>query len=239
MLEIVILAVLSITTIVGLDNVKDHSLDVMHSVSDSVYSVYNETGRGTGWVTTTKNGRKVMVTNVHVCESNIPLMFTEKNGKRYVLPIIAKDPTHDICLLQAPKNSVPLELGDDVFENETAYSVGFPAIDFMSSQRGLIKGYAQLKMQYPLPPEQCKGMKKIHVEMLEVQHDDGTVKVEPICVFSAEGLVTTIQVDGGASGSPILNSNEKVIGMTMVRTGNINWAQGVPLKALKAFLNKY
>lgn len=239
MLELIILAVLSITTAVGLDNVKDHSLDVMYDVSDSIYMVQNPTGRGTGWVTETKKGHKVIVTNVHVCDSDLPVMFTEKDGKRYILPIIAKDPTHDICLLKAPKNAVPLELADDVFENEVAYSVGFPAIEFMSSQRGLIKGYEQLKMVYPLPPEKCKGQKKLRVEMLEVEQPDGTLKEEPICVFSAEGLVTTIQVDGGASGSPILNSDEKVVGMTMVRTGNINWAQGVPLKNLRAFLNKY
>lgn len=239
MLELILIVVLGITGAVSIDNVKDKSLDVMNNVSESVYSIHNLQGRGTGWITTAKSGKKVMVTNVHVCDSDLPVMFTEKDGKQYILPILGKDPSHDICVLAAPKNSVPLELADEVLENETAYSVGFPTIDFMSSQKGLIKGYSRLKMHYDgLPLDQCKG-KKFKIETHDVEQRDGSIKAEKLCMFSAEAVVTTIQIDGGASGSPILNEDEEVIGMTMVRSGNINWAQGVPLKNLKAFLNKF
>jgi Trypsin-like peptidase domain len=239
MIELLLFAVLSITTMVGIDNVKDHSLDVMEDVGESVYSVFNETGRGTAWATTSKSGKVVLVTNVHVCDGPSPFMVTEQKGRKLILPILAKDPTHDICLLKAPRGAVPLDLADDVYENETAYSVGFPLVEFLSSQRGLVKGYQQIQMEYPLPLELCKGQKKLSIKSFKYENDEGEIIEKKICVFSAEALVTTIVVDGGASGSPIVNEDEEVIGMTMLRAGNVNWAQGVPLKNLKAFLNKY
>jgi Trypsin-like peptidase domain len=239
MLELILLITLTFTTVAGIDSVRDKSLDVMNSVSDSVYPVYHAEGRGTAWATKTKSGKVVLVTNVHVCESPLPVMFSDRNGRKLILPIIAKDPTHDTCLLKAPRGAVPLTLADDVYENEVAYSVGYPLVEFLSSQKGLVKGYQDLRMRYPLPPEKCKGLKKLKLETLEYDDDEGKHHKEQVCVFSAEGLVTTIVVDGGASGSPILNEDEEVIGMTMLRAGNVNWAQGVPLKSLKAFLNKY
>jgi len=229
MLELIILAALSLSTYVALDNVKDKSADVMSDVSESVYQLYNDVGRGTGWIAETKSGKKVMVTNVHVCDGPTGVMWTDKNGLHTVMKVIAKDSKHDICILTAPAGSVPLKLADKVHAEETVYLVGFPLIEFMSSNKGLVKGYSHLELQYDLPVSKCKGEKfKIY-----------KVKNREICVFSGTVLVTTANTDAGGSGSPILNKYEEVVGMVMIVAGNIAWGQGVPLSALKEFLNKH
>lgn len=239
MVEIIVLAVLALTTALSIDSVKDKSLDVMYEVEDSIFSVYGIKSRGTGWVALTKKGKKVIVTNAHVCGDD-KFMYTTKNKKVYTLAVLATDPTHDICLIQAPMGADPLILADDVFANQKAYSVGFPLVDFMSSQNGLTKGYNSLSLEYRnISLKDCVGEKFKITELAYKDTKSGKDKKEKICIFTAEALVTTIVVDGGASGSPILNSSEEVVGMTMARVGNINWAYGVPLRNIKSFLNKH
>lgn len=238
MLSLILFATLSLFTYTAIDNVRDKSAEVMKDVEDSVYLVQNQVGRGTGWVTITKGGTKVMVTNVHVCDSPIPFMWTEKNGVRTLLRVLAKDSKHDICIMTAPTGAVPLKLAHVVHAEETVYAVGFPIIEFMSSNKGLTKGLSRLEIEYDTPLEKCKG-KKHEIRRTRQQHDNGTTTVENTCWFVGTVLVTTANTDAGGSGSPILNRNEEVVAMVMVTTGNIAWGQGVPLSAIKEFLNKY
>jgi hypothetical protein len=237
MLALILFAALSLSTYVGIENVKDKTADVMEDVGGSVYSVHNLTSRGTAWAAKTKKGTKVLVTNVHVCDSVIPIMFTQKGGKNYTLQVLAKDSKHDICLLSAPPNAVPLKLADEVVPEETVYAVGFPIVDFMTSTKGNAKGIVPIKMPYNISIDQCVGEKfeKFKGPML---HPNGKVYEEEVCLFVGKVLTTTANTDAGGSGSPILNKDEEVVGMVMVCVGNIAWAQGVPLEALKEFLNK-
>ncbi len=239
MFTLLLVAALGLGSYFGIQDAKDHSQDVMTDVSESIYMVAHMRGRGTGWVTTAKSGKKVMLTNVHVCDSELPVMFTTKHGKQLVLKILGKDSKHDVCVLEAPKNAVPLVMAEGVEKEEDVYSVGFPTIEFMTSQHGRLKGYTQLTMPYELPLEKCKGAEKYSIRDVPTQDEKGKVTTEKTCVFSAKGLVTTIVVDGGASGSPILNADEEVVGMTMIRAGNIGWDIGVPLADLKRVLSKY
>lgn len=232
MLELVIIAVLSVTTYLGFDGQKDRSADIMKDVSGSIYIVYDKTGRGTGWIAKAKSGKLYMVTNGHVCESAKESMNTEKNGVLSELTIRYRDPRHDICLLDAPKKAVALPLAKKVYKEKEAYAVGFPAVEFMTSQQGLVKGYEIVSMPYPLPPGQCKDLPKFEIYKRKLENG----KTEEICVFHGNTVVTTIQSDSGGSGSPILNDDEEVIGMVMLTTGNISWAQGVPLDELKRVL---
>jgi S1-C subfamily serine protease len=239
MLALLLIAALGLGSYVGIDSVKDHSEDVMVDVQDSIFGVANLQGRGTGWVTTAKSGRKVLVTNVHVCDSQIPVMFTQKGNHKYMLNVLGKDSKHDICILEAPKGAPALPLAANVVAEEQIYSVGFPLIEFMTSQSGRLKGYTKLSMPYELPLEKCTGAEKYSIQTLKVKQDDGTVTEEKTCIFTARELVTTIPMDDGGSGSPILNADEEVVGMTMIRAGNLGWAGGVPLSDLKRVLSKY
>ena len=238
MLALILFAALSLSTYVGIDNVRDKSAQVMEDVGESVYLVRNEQGYGTGWVTKTKSGLKVMVTNVHVCDSELPLMWTEKDGVRTMMQVLYKDSKHDICLMTAPANSVPLKLADHIKPETNVYFVGFPIIEFMSSNKGLVKGISLLRMPYNLPVNKCVG-EKYKIYSLPVQQPDGSVRKQDTCVFEAPVVVTTANTDAGGSGSPMLNDEEEVVGMVMVCAGNIAWGQGVPLDALKEFLNKH
>lgn len=234
-MTIIILAIaLTMSTYLAVDAGKDEAQEMMYEVKGSIFSLYGEKSRGTGWAARTKKGKKVIVTNDHVCGKN-KTMFTQKGAMSYNLAVIYKDPSHDICLLEAPKNAETLRLAEDVYKEEKAFSIGFPAIEWMSSQAGRIKGIETTRVDYEdTPLEDCVGVKFMITTIKRKGKPD-----KKICIFSAEALVTTIQIDGGASGSPILNSDEEVIGMTMARAGNINWAQGVPLNRIKNVLNKH
>lgn len=237
MLELILLVALGLSTYVGIDNVKDKSADVMEDVGESVYSVSNFVGRGTAWAAKTKSGKTVLVTNAHVCDSSVPLMFTVKDGEKHILRVLEKDSKHDICLLSAPPNAVPLELADSLPMEEQVYAVGFPLIDFMSSSRGVVKGYIPVEVPYNTPVSECHGQ-KFFVFTSPMRMPDGQVKEQTVCIFKAIVLTTTIPTDGGASGSPILNKDDEVVGMVMLRMGSVSWAEGVPLSAIKEFLYK-
>jgi S1-C subfamily serine protease len=229
-------AAFSIASYVSLIQAKDSSSsEMMAEIGKSVYMLYDSTGRGTGWIVKGKSGNKYMMTNGHVCEDSENGMMTNKDGQIWDLTIRFRDPYHDICLLDAPPKAIPLKVAKEVVMEESAYIVGFPAIQFMSIEHGLIKGYDLVDMPYPVSLEECRDRPKLQIR--RTKNKDG--KDVDICVFHGQTVVTTIVTDAGASGSPIVNEDSEVIGMVMIAAGNIPWAQGVPLSEIKRVLDSH
>jgi S1-C subfamily serine protease len=207
-------------------------------VKDSVVMVQSVFGgHGSGWVTTTKSGKTVVVTNQHVCDMSPIPVFNLKtaDGKEHPAKVLVKSEEHDLCLLEAPKGYPALELAEEAFQDEEVYIVGYPLIGYMTSTVGKLKGTEMFEEEYPLPPELCKG-KKFRVET-QIKISEKGAQMREVCIFKAPVYVTTAQTDGGASGSPLLNEYGEVVGTVMLMYGNISWAATVDLPSVKRFLD--
>jgi S1-C subfamily serine protease len=92
-------------------------------------------------------------------------------------------------------------------------------------------------MELEIPMELCQGpgfLPKIEPKM---NNKTGLPEFQFTCLRRANHMLTTIQADRGASGSPVLNDRGQVVGVLYAVTGTLAWSIAVPLEDLKSFLN--
>jgi S1-C subfamily serine protease len=231
---------LSMATFVWVSSNPDPAYQVMNDVQSSIYYLYANVNAGTGFATTTASGQIVIITNSHVCErANTNVMYTDKDGTHYTLKIMSVYSDHDLCMLEAPENAVPLKLADVVKKDDVVYTVGFTLVPYMSSSRGRFEGLINAANEiYDISIDKCVGKKFIARDIQQIL-PNGDKQTRKVCIFIAPMVVTTNPVDAGASGSPMLNSDEEVIGVVRATSGRVAWAYGVPLYVLKDFLSKH
>jgi S1-C subfamily serine protease len=207
-------------------------------------------GRGTGFVTLAKSGRRVIVTNAHVCEINniLPVFVVyRRHGDSLRKPlkspavVIKKDDKHDLCIVSVPLDldARPLELADKAYVDTRIYIVGYPIVALLSASDGYIRGYHLIDDQYPLALELCKG-KKYYTKTVPIEQENGMVVKETRCFFRAKFMFTDALGDHGQSGSPGLNGDGEVVGVMSMIDGDFRpFAFLVPLSNLKEFLSTY
>lgn len=226
---------------------------VREFVQESVVYLEDASGKGsgTGFITETKKGRRVIVTNAHVCEMNpaLPIFVvfhrvgnTTRVQVRQPTTVIDKYSKHDLCILAVPaglKKTPALELADAAYLDEKVYMIGYPVEPLLSVGQGRIRGIAPFDIPYEKPILECVG-EKFHIRTVPIKQEDGSVKKEQVCFFKGKFLFVDGPNDAGASGSPGLNASGEVVGvMSMVSGRYYSYSNLVPLESLKDFLSKY
>lgn len=215
----------------------DQAENIRYKVEESIYMLEGERSRGTGFVAENDNGEKFMVTNSHVCEQPVPVMIAvDYQGNRQSLMILKHYSRHDLCVLTAPKDGIPLPLAESIEADERVFVVGYPRIEFMTSMQGYFKGYDMTNTETDIPIKQCT-LPKLRIVEYKGEDENGKQTTLKLCILYVPTAATTVQSDSGASGSPLLNTDGEVVGVVMAIGGNISWAKAVPLKTLKVFLN--
>lgn len=213
--------------------------EIRRDISDSVFRLLGENNSGTGFVTTGGKGKKVMVTNGHVCEGNLFMTAVDKDGNQTRLRVLHESPLTDLCVLQAPLRSTPLPLADKAYKNSKVYAVGYPLGKYMIVQEGRLKGYETSSVPTDTALNRCNLLKhKIRKVKIPIRRDDGSEYdfEEKQCHLVVKSFFTTIPVDRGFSGSPMVNDDSEVVGVIMALKGNVSWGMAVPLKDLKNYL---
>jgi S1-C subfamily serine protease len=207
-------------------------------------------GRGTGWVARAKSGKKVIMTNAHICEMNpvAPIFVVyhrSKGSVRYPIkfPAIAikKDDKQDLCMVSVPPDlkADPLPLADAVYLDSKIYIIGYPIEPLLSVSSGNIRGSTLVDNPYDIPLELCKG-KKFHIETVPIEQENGETIKKTMCFLKAKFTFSDALSDHGASGSPVLDGDGDVVGvMSMIGGQARPFAIFVPLAALKEFLSTY
>jgi len=218
---------------------RDRANEIMEDIEESIYMLDGGGSRATGFITTDADGNIVMISNDHVCGENSTVMnATSHDGKKFKVKILGKSPTADLCLLQAPKNSKPLKLANKALKNEKAYAVGYPLAPFMTATSGRVKGFVRVMTQTNVPIPLCNKPKyRILTRAIPNRIPNAPAITEKGCFLDVQGLFTTVNVDLGFSGSPLLNDKEEVIGVIMTSKGNIAWSTAVSIQELRRFLN--
>lgn len=173
-------------------------------------------GGGTAFLLTGPNGKNVIVTNRHICESfervaDYGVLYLEQSDYRYYTKIVRQSATSDLCLLETPAELVATIDSYDLadrrpLKNEAVYSNGHPFL------LPLTQVYGQVKNEFVLPADPRDSLGGI----------------------LAMGL--RFGVVPGCSGSPVVNVEGKVVGVIFAYMENGGLM--IPLSSLKEFLNE-
>ena len=238
--------------LIKLDNKVNEQTRITKNVAESILSLEDAMGigRGTGFLTLTPNGKKVIITNAHVCEMNpgkpIFVVYHRKGDVlreklKSLALVLKKDDEHDLCVVSVPAEleTQPLVLADDIEVDTKVYIIGYPVVQLLSSSDGFIRGYEGVDQMYPLTPERCIAS-KYYTRVVPITYEDGKITLEKRCFLKATFIFTDALGDHGQSGSPALNGDGEVVGvMSSIKGDARPFALLVPLTSLKKFLSSF
>lgn len=221
------LAVLSIITV---NVISRKPTKVDHPLQKSVYRVMNANkgSTGTGFAIQDGRGRRFIVTNNHVCTLNgmklSAYVFVEREGEENQLKVVGHPvlaaPELDLCIIRAPGIAEPLVLSDrEVKRGEHLVTIGHPEGGPLAIAVGQLIS-AEEEVVLPVAPAVC-GM-------------PGLMSGNCSASF-ALGLMSGPAV-GGQSGSPVFDTNSKVIGVVAATDGDYSTAF-IPVKNLIKVVN--
>lgn len=183
-------------------------------------NVYDVTW-GTGF-TVAYHDRRYLITNWHVC-ANYKKSAAARNdltGKVYSTNVIAEFPKDDLCLLN-PVGSESLEVGSAVKQGYPVYTAGYP-----SSAKG------KLVLRSGKTTKMSNGVLDFHKRgaCLEGFTPAKDEKGTPVCDRAFVVQDTTLLGMEGCSGSPVVNSSGKLVGI--VNQKNDQTLSYIPVEVL-------
>jgi len=170
---------------------------------------------GTGFVVSDKG---IIVTNRHVVDGSVKFTVVTRDGQKYEIKRIYRDPILDLALVQIDVTGLkPLELGDSskLKVGQVAIAIGNALGRFTNTvTTGVISGLGRR-----------------------------VVAGDPFSGFS-ESLDNLIQTDAainpGNSGGPLLNSSGQVVGVNVATTeGAQNIGFAIPINAVKPIIEEF
>ncbi len=218
----------------------DRAQQIKSDIEESVFLMKGAGNRhGTGFVIEDHRGRRVIITNAHVCRGNLHVMRAVSHDKKETtVRIIKSSDLSDLCILQAPKRAKALPIADKAYK-EKVYAVGHPLSYFMVVSHGQLKGYQWWQFNVKTPIAECnKPKNEIKTKLIPNRNNNGPNghKVKKTCTMKIYGFFTTIPVERGFSGAPLVNDDGEVVGVIMGMQGTTSYAIAVSLHDLKVFL---
>lgn len=193
----------------------------------------DESGGGTGWGATTKRGKKVIVTNDHVCEVQSGGFVTveQSSGNKLRKKVLTRNAQRDICLVQG--TDIPsLTLSDEPAKRfDTVKIFGHPFLDPAQPATGAYIGDALV------PFYEMAGNGGKCTEGTEERQVDTFFGAITVCVRIEELGLTTVPTFPGNSGSPVLNARGEVVGIINSGDNRTNHGAFVPLPYLREMLD--
>ena len=235
---------------------------VRGKVAAAVFEVRGQKdgGGGTGFQVEGPSGTSYIVTNSHVCEfaqsaakdQNFVLVKqTDHWLKRRVLEV---DGEADLCLLEGAPNIAGLKLGGDVKIGDYVAAVGHPHLGPTTMSEGEVvartdtliqhhimkSGDAKLDRFLGASDEPCDQPKNEIVKKMLYLFGFIPLGEAPIClVREKEAVQTNVTIFGGNSGSPLVDSWGRVVGVVFAADGSTNWGFAVNINHLKHLLRDY
>ncbi len=168
---------------------------------------------GTGFYIKGQSGKSYILSNYHVCGDPHDKVIEINFEKHTVLKI---DETNDLCLIGPLKED----------KNGIDFANGFKLYD----EAIMVTLYKKAA----IPP-------KLEKETIRIEKGEIIGVGTEVCEFDCpeEDWFTTINTYGGDSGSPVINSDLKLIGIMTSADINNNYGFFVPIKFIKEFVKGY
>jgi len=151
-------------------------------------------------------GNFYIITNRHVCLAGIKLNKNNKNIQidRQIAPILAISKNADLCILESNKNIGLHIAASRALPLERITLMGYPRGLGLVFRTGAILGYKPII----LLKQSIKELKKKKKESIP----EYLLRVSKSYVLHLATQITTLAYPGN-SGSPLLNSNNEVVGL--------------------------
>lgn len=206
-------------------------------VGSNVYYVYpngeNE-GGATAFAIRAPSGKSYLITNDHVCvnaKTDTALILSDKDDFKFLVNIIARSATTDLCLLGSPFTDQGLNIAEDANIGDRVQVVGHPNLmPITVSNIGEIIGTSSSSMTDSINSIKC-----------DTQNAKYRISIGPngkaYCVVTIPNVFrTTVLIQPGNSGSPLVNFYGDVVGVVS-GLDNYGWAIVVDLNDVKEFLH--
>jgi len=185
-------------------------------VAEHIYLVTSDNWHGTGFAVQDEDGRIFIVTNRHVCGfQGVPLKIKDYMGNEYQVTKRWLSRNTDLCAIEAPANAIPLKMAIDVEVGTEFVTAGYPLVRFMQQNKGHVIGFSEEPawIGHSVPEELSEAQCKDVGQMISETGPDGLPYL--ICKIELKDIaVTDMFIGGGASGSPIINTQtHEVIGV--------------------------
>lgn len=214
----------------------------LRALSHWTVLIHNSQGSGaTGFIARAKSGRKVIITNGHVCNlQEDGKLFVIYKGDEYRLKVIKQYDWNDLCAVEAPQSAgLTVNIASSYREGEAAYAIGHPLLEPTSVTLGELSGpvVVTIATGQNVLKEQCSGPT---YELIEFP--DGSVPtffgVLNVCIRTLEAEAGTVNILPGNSGSAVVNTFGSVIGVAFAANEAGTRSYVVPLRYLKQFLSE-
>jgi len=220
-----------------------HNSYLRSRVGDAVVKVHpnaNKRSGGTGFSMKASSGKRVIVTNEHVCSGakTDTVMIKSDKGLTSFKKILYIDEQHDICILEGDFRLGSVSLGSTPEVGDFHYIVGHPGLRNLTVSKGEYIGNEDVELINFKVKErnQCVG------RIIEI--DDPFARFffgqDFICLKVFKSYASSAIAYGGNSGSPVVNKWGNVIGILFAGSRDQNTDNYlVPLKELKRVLELY
>lgn len=212
---------------------------------------------GTGFDVRLPSGKNAILTNRHVCKpSKSGFVFIVKDGDNihHQRKIIAVSETSDLCLVEPVRNDGKgLSVASGLSVGDHVIAVGHPAgLPLMPSYGEAVsmQTIPVLSDMYDKPILNEKDKVDATAYMKDnCKHQNQQISFQKANMFGLEfeiglcvdfnvSLLTTCQILGGSSGSPLFNNWGNVVGVMFAGSQeHNNWGYAIPLESIKEFLN--
>jgi S1-C subfamily serine protease len=237
-----LLAVLSsllILVIVGGGALNNAHLGYLRYLGKDTVLLRNSTGAGaTGFLIKGKSGKYHIMTNGHVCglQENGKLLAYYR-GDTYVVTVESKYPYNDLCAISAPTTvKSAFKIAKSRQYGESAYAIGHPLLEPLTVAVGELSGGVVVSVLagYNIPESECSGPTYEFNDKLNPLA--ALFGIQSECIRHLEADASTLSIQPGNSGSPIVNIYGHVIAVVFAANESGTRSYAVPLSNLSEFV---
>lgn len=194
---------------------------------------------GTGFHVKTPSGKLVMLTNRHICEDSPDgyVMAAREVDRQFTkLKILKMSKTTDLCETEAIPGASPLRVASGLFAGDDVAIYGHPQSFPLTPTKGSVIGVINLSVSENMHPQDFQAGKCRWDNSKITDDKDENGNPVKVCTEANRTVMTTAQVAGGSSGSPLVNRYGNVVGVVYCSGRNDINSGSIPLKELREFL---